>query len=369
MPENKFDINTFVQDLFALPSTNGMDYYVVDAIYSLIEGKKNSKHEETFETNAKKHPEMQGLWRKYEEYDKDPKSPESVEFSEFFKFIYPLFDISRTNTDGISMILRKIDVFDKKTQLAILKKINSKDAFSSGQVHKNILAAIAGNEFATTRDKVDVAKEIGATNINIVRDAVEALKNDLQTEIGKKFPDTEAIHEICDMGNAVYKQVRTKMINARTDATGELERYLEEIKEYFVFGKIIEFGFNYVANVKESIEERAVKAERDLRDAKDTIASNNRKIEQIQEQLELEKQRADNATKDFNRVTKERDEYFDKNTYMESKIKMLSSQLDDLQKQVDRYEDKTRQIREAALKIKGGLFGGKKIEELRQMVK
>lgn len=346
------DINQFIHDLLGL--SEDAFYHASISFRNLII--KQKPYEKTVDTFASFGDEAaKRLFDKYNELVGNAQTEEYQEFAKFFKFMWPLFDMERYDKPLVSVILKKLDIFDKKSQYLILKHLMT----IKSEYSVPVLSALASSEYATTQDKVDVAMKIGHKDIAIVRDAIEALKADLDKELDERFPDTDTIRRICDTQRALSSEIKRNQNN-------EIVQYLNKVYPRFEFSKIIEFGFDYIAKYERSAEERAIEAEKQLRDKIAESNSVSSKLENTLDQLNLSKQQNEELSKEIKQISDERDAMEQTRNQLDKKNQSLTNQLNDLQAQLKRTSESAKKMRDAAAQLKGGLGTKKDIEEFKK---
>lgn len=365
----ELDFNQFTQDmLFIEKMDSDVPLHVFRVFDDIIAGKEtNQKYIEEFKKYSPKSPEFARLWDLYQKYIQSPTGPFAEELNRLWNNMSPLFDldISAVPRTSISMIFREIDTFNKVTQLDILKTMTTRGYFQDTLNKTKILSAIAANEFATTSDKVVVAKAIGAKNMNIVRDTLEALKADLTKELSQQFPNQKLIPTICDAAQSLCKTVKSKMNNQEL---AEHEAYLDTVYREFDIDNISNFGFDYIAKTQQSLEERALNAEEQVKEQADAIRDKDTQISQLNDRLSAEIKAKDEYKAKLDTALKEKAALEKQLRDAENARTRLANQLDEVEKKLRAEKNKAVKFKDAAAALETGWGSKKGIEAFKKEI-
>ena len=366
----ELDFNQFTQDMLTIGKMDSdVPLHVFRVFDSVIEGgQPDPKYVDEFKRySTANHPEMSRLWDLYHKYTQSPVSSFADALRRVWGNMSPLFnlDTSEVPRTSIAMILSKIETFDKPTQLAILKAVATKGYFQDTLNKTDVLSAIASNEFSTTNDKVVVAKAIGAKNINIVRDALEALKADLTRELSQQFPNQKTIPAICDAAQSLCKTVKSKMGAADLH---EHEAYLDTVYREFDIDNISHFGFDYVAKTQQSLEERALNAENTVRAQNTELRNKDDQISELNKSLLSETKAKDDYKTRLDTTLKEKAALEKQLRDEENARTRLANQLDEVEKKLKNEKNKAAKFRDSVAGLKTGWGSKKGIEAFKEEV-
>lgn len=273
------------------------------------------------------------------EFYKNPQNPQITEFYQYWNFMKPIYgvDNNKASVQQILMVLNKIDIFDEKAQIKLLRFIlNTKRSDLDPQTIKGIFSKIAANKNATALDRTCAAEVTKDTNI--CRDTIEFLKTELSNEIKKDFPDSDNINTICNYANSVCKVLENNVFQKHTDGFYSLNdpeyQYLQMVRNEFDINKILAYGAEYIPQIQQSLEERLIAAEQRAKKAEEELNG-------TRNALQIERENAQKQIKNEQQ----------KNT-------LLTQQMDAMQQQMNNQSSwiKTAKMRAATLKT--GLFNG-----------
>ena len=272
------------------------------------------------------------------EFYKNQQKPQITEFFKYWDFIKPIFgiDIYKPSIQQLSLVLKKIDIFDEKTQLKLLRFIINKGRTNLDiSTIKSIFIKIASNKNATATDRTCAAEV--TKDKNICRDTIEFLKTELSNEMNKDFPDSHEISVICDYASAICRVLENNVFNNRPNGfysnTDPEYQYLQMIRDEFDIDKILSAGYEYIPQIRQSLEERLITAEHHAKKAEDALNITNQTLRNEQQ----------------------------KNT-------LLVQQMDTMQQQINTQSSwiKTAKIRAATLKT--GLFNGSDLKKYKDFM-
>lgn len=288
MPEKQdklnFDFNQFTRDILGITyhqsfvidinslydaHTNGVPVSKMDeeTILKNIEFYKRNKEEEKARV-------LDIIYKLYS----NPNIEGATEFYNYWNLIRGILssdDIYRgthtkLNRQDILLVLNKLSVFDEETRLAILKYAAQLEELTKEDKQK-IQVQIASNKSASSQDKARAAWE--TLKPEIISDAISALKKDLETELNKDFPNPKNVDTICYFAHSIASYIHNEKFNDRQyskehpSEIAVLKDYYDMIKSEFDTNKILELGSEYIPQLNQSLEERAIQAEQRAKNA------------------------------------------------------------------------------------------------------
>ena len=308
-PIKPFDINEFTKFVISTNFGQNKTYDSIGAFDALVfrpynfNGPKNDQEYQIMMNQYKHSPETQRLIDTMYQLYTNPDSSMAQEFHKYWKFISPLFNNQQYEWE-IMNIINKIDIFDDETQLIILRFI--KDTIQNGYYKETPVSVakwtkIANNPKATAFDKADAAVKL--RNENIIRDAIEALKQELHNELNQRFPDVGKINKICGHATDVMRAYYSiKNTHGSLNGQSEEGKYYAEVLEMFKVEKALSDGAQYIPKLTQSLEERVAHAEAEASSSQDTIKNKESEIERLKRDLAAEQQKSGRLTQELNNV-------------------------------------------------------------------
>ena len=291
-------------------------------------------------------PDRKYIYEAFYEFYKNPEGPVANQIKAYWGFIKPVFHTRQASKQEILAVLYKIDEFDEDAKVKLLRRVANilENAYQYGlsfgnmeasQMRKDVLVKLASCQNATLQDKSRAVD--GTGKIDIIRDAIEMAKTEIDAELKKDFPDARRIVTICGIA-----------LSAGNHAESYDHEYAKQIREEFDSDKVLAFGPKYVQHVQKSLEEEIIELKR---------ANTDNELKIKKQQAELDKSNG------------ERDWVKEKLTQTEQKNNMLSSELNELQRKIKEQEYIIKNIKLKVASQKVGLIGGGAIKEIQDYVK
>ncbi len=284
-------------------------------------------------------------------------SEEAREFFRYWNFINGIFPKGYEDIfakQSVPLVLNKLNVFDEKTQLNLLQHlIYFLNQPEDKTIRDSIWVKIAANKFASPYDRARAAQNTG--NPDMIRDAVETLKDALQTEMSQDFPNQQTVENLCGWGRAlasVLKQYLQKNNRAHVNYQDTPEmQYAKTIEDEFDIKKVLALNVDYIPKLNQSLEERAIESEKTAENAKAEVINLQQRMEQNNDIMQRQERQ----------LTKNLQDEKEKN-------KKLLEQLSELQQQLADYERWAKTAKIKAATLKAGLFNGNSIKEFQDFL-
>ena len=278
----------------------------------------------------------------------NPAGPEAQDLIAFWNFILPIL---RNYTDdlGTMNIVNKIGIFNDKVQLKVLNYLINHGRVQNNDFLAKIYTLIANNPQATVRDKTAAAKYL--KNIDIIRDTVELLKQNLHQELNKDMPDADELRRISAQA---YTLMDIYRINVSTDGVGSMSteskewEYYTIVRDEFNIEKIMVGGAKYVPQITQSLEERVAIAEKQLKEKDKEIKKLEQDVGYLDTSIYEEKSKLGSE---------------------KSKNAQLVKTMDEMQSQLESKDNFIKSLKMKVGAMKTGLFNSSAVKDLQEWIK
>ena len=295
----------------------------------------------------------------------DPNNPTVQEFQKFWNFIEPIFfeasyimnNFGNLNPQYL-LILNKLDTFDEKAQFEILKRmIGCGIADQKGKnenIGEIIYNKIANNKQATTDYKVMATNALLHKNHDIVRDTIELLKRELDAELKSDSPNHNHIEHISNDANWIMSNLQNSFAS-NAPYTNNIKNslskdYIKTIRDEFDLGKVLAVGTEYIQQIKESLEERAINAERQAHES------------------DKRAQKYEETNIKLNRLQMEYNDIVRQLESEKSKNERLTGELNLLNQQIEKQNSFIKSVQMKIATLKTGLLAGNSVKDLQNFV-
>ena len=298
------------------------------------------------------------LLGKYQyELETNPNGDIAKAFRQYWEFMKCIFNSTYYNQELVNykLILNKVDTFSPDVQLIILKRLRD-ILVNKGhpELMEIINTKIANNPHATIDDKINSAYGLLHKNHDIVRDVIEELKQELDKELKSDFPNQDKVKQICNSARYLMQRLQ-ESFRDNDPHTNNIHNslsqdYIKTVLSEFDINNVLTSDAEYIAKINQSLEERAVNAERHAKES-DKLAS------------QYEERNAE-----YNKLKMEHNETTRHLDAERAKNERLTGELDLLNKQIEKQNSFIKAVKMKIATLKTGLLAGNGVKDLQNFV-